>query len=36
MIQEADFALAIGRRVADMNIMPKFNPDDEFAKNSKR
>jgi len=36
MIQEADFALAIGRRVADMNTMPKFNPDDEFAKNSKR
>jgi len=36
MIQEADFALAIGRRVADMNSMPKFNPDDEFAKNSKR
>jgi Zn-dependent M28 family amino/carboxypeptidase len=32
MIQEADFALAIGRRVADMNVMPKFNPDDEFAK----
>jgi Zn-dependent M28 family amino/carboxypeptidase len=36
MIQEADFAMAIGRRVADMNVMPKFNPDDEFAKNSKR
>lgn len=32
MIQEADFALAIGRRVADMNAMPKFNPDDEFAR----
>jgi Zn-dependent M28 family amino/carboxypeptidase len=32
MIQEADFALAIGRRVADMNAMPRFNPDDEFAK----
>jgi Zn-dependent M28 family amino/carboxypeptidase len=32
MIQEADFALAIGRRVADMNAMPKFNADDEFAK----
>jgi Zn-dependent M28 family amino/carboxypeptidase len=32
MIQEADFALAIGRRVADMHTMPKFNPDDEFAK----
>jgi hypothetical protein len=36
MIQEADFALAIGRRVADTNAMPKINPDDEFAKNSKR
>jgi Zn-dependent M28 family amino/carboxypeptidase len=32
MIQEADFALAIGRRVADANAMPAFNPDDEFAK----
>jgi len=36
MIQEADFALAIGRRVADANGMPKFNPDDEFAKAQKR
>jgi len=36
MIQEADFALAIGRRVADMNAMPKFNPDDEFAKARRR
>jgi len=32
MIQEADFALEIGRRVADMLTPPKFNPDDEFAK----
>jgi Zn-dependent M28 family amino/carboxypeptidase len=32
MIQEADFALAIGRRVADLNTMPRFNADDEFAK----
>jgi len=31
MIQEADFALAIGRRVADAATMPKFNPGDEFA-----
>lgn len=31
MIQEADFALAIGRRVADANAMPQFNPGDEFA-----
>src|SRR5437763_4135370 len=36
MIQEADFAMAIGRRVADLPTMPKFNPDDEFAKNSRR
>jgi Zn-dependent M28 family amino/carboxypeptidase len=36
MIQEADIALAIGRRVADANAMPRFNPDDEFAKASKR
>jgi Zn-dependent M28 family amino/carboxypeptidase len=31
MIQETDFALAIGRRVADAATMPKFNPGDEFA-----
>jgi Zn-dependent M28 family amino/carboxypeptidase len=31
MIQEADFALAIARRVADAATMPKFNPGDEFA-----
>ena len=32
MIQEADFAMAIGRRVADLPTLPKFNPNDEFAK----
>src|SRR3989440_5184877 len=32
MIQEADFAMAIGRRVADAPALPKFNPNDEFAK----
>jgi Zn-dependent M28 family amino/carboxypeptidase len=32
MIQETDFALAIGRRVADANTRPKFNPGDEFAR----
>src|SRR5437588_2226769 len=32
MIQEADFALAIGRRVADAATLQKFNPNDEFAK----
>src|SRR5256886_4265842 len=36
MIQEADFALAIGRRVADAPAMAKFNPGDEFAKSSKQ
>src|SRR6476469_3016309 len=36
MIQEADFALAIGRRVADAPARPKFNANDGFAKNSKR
>jgi Zn-dependent M28 family amino/carboxypeptidase len=32
MLQEAEIALAIGRRIADMGTMPRFNPDDEFAK----
>ena len=32
MIQEADFAMAIGRRVADAPAMPIFNPGDEFAR----
>jgi Zn-dependent M28 family amino/carboxypeptidase len=32
MIQVAEIALAIGRSIGDMNEMPKFNPDDEFAK----
>src|SRR5437764_2312821 len=32
MIQEADFAMAIGRRVADAPALPRFNPNDEFAK----
>jgi len=36
MIQEADFALAIGRRVSDANTMPRFNPNDEFAKSRRR
>jgi Zn-dependent M28 family amino/carboxypeptidase len=36
MIQEADFALEIGRRVADALTIPKFNPNDEFAKHSQR
>ncbi len=36
MIQETDFAMEIGRRVANLPALPKFNPTDEFAKNSKR
>ncbi|MBD0370841.1 MAG: M28 family peptidase [Pyrinomonadaceae bacterium] len=32
MIQEAMIAFDIGRRIADMDEMPRFNPDDEFAK----
>lgn len=36
MLQETEIAMAIGRRIADMDQMPKFNPDDEFAKASKR
>jgi Zn-dependent M28 family amino/carboxypeptidase len=31
MIQEAEIALAIGRRIADMDQMPRFNAGDEFA-----
>jgi Zn-dependent M28 family amino/carboxypeptidase len=32
MIQEAEIAMAIGRRIADAPEMPKFNQGDEFAK----
>ncbi|HJZ79302.1 MAG TPA: M28 family peptidase [Pyrinomonadaceae bacterium] len=32
MIQEADFAMELGRRVADAVNRPKFNPGDEFAR----
>jgi hypothetical protein len=28
--------MAIGRRIADAEQMPKFNPNDEFAKAQKR
>src|SRR5215467_859753 len=35
MIQEAEIAMAIGRRVADAPEMPKFNPGDEFSKSSR-
>jgi Zn-dependent M28 family amino/carboxypeptidase len=36
MIQEAEIAMAIGRRIADAEQMPKFNPNDEFAKAQRR
>src|SRR5213595_854769 len=36
MIQEADFALEIGRRVANLPTLTRFNPNDEFAKKSPR
>jgi Zn-dependent M28 family amino/carboxypeptidase len=36
MIQMAELSLAIGRRIGDIESMPKFNPDDEFAKSSNR
>jgi Zn-dependent M28 family amino/carboxypeptidase len=36
MMQMAGIALAIGRHIADANEMQRFNPNDEFAKNSKR
>jgi Zn-dependent M28 family amino/carboxypeptidase len=36
MVQEAEIAMAIGRRIADMDQMPRFNPEDEFAKGQKR
>lgn len=32
MIQETEIALAIGRRIADADEVPRFNPNDEFAK----
>ena len=32
MLQEAEVAMAIGLRVANANEMPRFNPNDEFAK----
>jgi Zn-dependent M28 family amino/carboxypeptidase len=31
MLQEAGIAMTIGRRIADMEQMPRFNPGDEFA-----
>jgi Zn-dependent M28 family amino/carboxypeptidase len=36
MIQEAEIALAIGRKIADAPVKPQFNPGDEFAKKPSR
>jgi Zn-dependent M28 family amino/carboxypeptidase len=36
MLQEAEIAMSIGRRIADMEQMPRFNPGDEFAKAQRR
>jgi Zn-dependent M28 family amino/carboxypeptidase len=36
MVQETEIALAIGRRIADMDQLPRFNPGDEFAKAQQR
>jgi Zn-dependent M28 family amino/carboxypeptidase len=36
LLQETEIAMAIGRRIADMEQMPRFNPTDEFAKAQKR
>ena len=32
MLQEAEIAMNIGRRIAEMEQIPRFNPGDEFAK----
>ncbi|HEX9544405.1 MAG TPA: M28 family peptidase [Pyrinomonadaceae bacterium] len=36
MIQETEIAMAIGRKIADMDQMPRFKPSDEFAKAQRR
>lgn len=36
MAQEAELALAIGLRIADAKEMPRYNPNDEFAKARKQ
>jgi Zn-dependent M28 family amino/carboxypeptidase len=36
LLQETEIAIAIGRRIADAEQMPKFNADDEFAKAQRR
>ncbi|HEV7746859.1 MAG TPA: M28 family peptidase [Pyrinomonadaceae bacterium] len=36
MLQETEIAMAIGIRIANDPVKPRFNPDDEFAKAQKR
>jgi len=36
MVQEAEIAMAIGRRIADAPGMPRFNANDEFSKAQRR
>jgi Zn-dependent M28 family amino/carboxypeptidase len=36
MLQETDIAMYIGRRIADLDQLPQFNPEDEFAKAQRR
>ena len=36
MLQETEIAMAIGMRIANDPAMPRFNPNDEFAKAGKR
>ena len=36
MLQETEIAMAIGVRIANAPMMPRFNPNDEFAKAQKR
>ena len=36
MIQETEIAMDIGLRIANAEVMPRFNPNSEFAKGSKR
>jgi Zn-dependent M28 family amino/carboxypeptidase len=36
MLQEAEIAMAIGMRIANDPVIPRFNPNDEFAKGQRR
>ena len=34
--RKTEISIAIGRRISDMDQMPRFNPDDEFARVQQR